>query len=257
MLLLSTSLLIMSGVMLLGWCWQQHRRNAGVVDVLWAFLLAFGGVAYAVTGAADWPTRWLVGGLMFIWYGSLGWHLARRLNGKPEEGRYAYLREHWGRHAGRWHLLFFQGQALLAWLFTLPAWFVTGHTNAAFPVAGWQLLLACILVGFAWWGERIADAQLAAFKRQHQSGICRQGLWRYSRHPNYFFEWLQWFVWPLLGWQYPGGFLLLLAPLVMWLFLYWGTGIPYTEQQSLRRHGDAYRAYQSTTNAFIPGRPKT
>lgn len=251
------SLLPLSAVMLLGWLWQQRYRNAAIVDVLWAGLMAAAGLCYAASGSTAWPVRALTGGLMGLWYGSLCWHLLKRMRGQLEEGRYRYLRTHWGDHAGRWHLLFFQVQALLAWGLTLPAWFVSGHGVAPAPVAGWQLLAGTVLVLVAWCGERVADAQLAAFKAvpENHGNVCRHGLWRYSRHPNYFFEWLQWFVWPLLAWQYPGGPWLLLAPLSLWLLLYWITGIPYTEQQALRSRGESYRAYQKSTSMFIPWRP--
>jgi cyclopropane-fatty-acyl-phospholipid synthase len=244
----------MSLVMLLGWYWQQRHQNAGIVDVLWALLMTAAGVFYAISGQAQWPVALLVGALIGLWYGSLAWFLWRRLRGHEEEGRYRYLRQYWGNHAGRWHLLFFQLQALLAWTFTLPAWFITRHQAV---VTDWQLLAGVVLVVVAWCGERLADGQLAAFKAtpHHQGKVCNVGLWRYSRHPNYFFEWLQWFIWPLLALYYPNGAWLWLAPATMWLFLYWVTGIPYTEQQALRTRGDAYRDYQRTTSPFIPWRP--
>lgn len=252
------SLVPMSAVMLLGWWWQQRHQNATLVDVLWALLLAIAGLYYACSGSADGAVRLFIGALMGLWYGSLSWQLLRRMQGQAEDGRYRHLRRYWGDHAGRWHFVFFQLQALLAWVFTLPAWFVSGHEFAITPVATWQLVVGSLLVLGAYWGQRLADAQLAAFKQvpANHAKVCRHGLWRYSRHPNYFFEWLQWFVWPLLAWQYPHGAWLLLTPLIMWLFLYWITGIPYTEQQALRSRGDAYRDYQQATSPFIPWRPR-
>lgn len=248
------SFLPMSAVMLAGWFWQQKYGKAAIVDILWAILMGGFGLWYAVTGQAQWPVSVFVAALMAIWYWSLAWHLLRRMRREGEDGRYRYLREHWGARAGIGYFVFFQIQAGFAWAFTLPAWFITHHTGT---VAAWQLLSAVVLVVVAWSGERLADAQLATFKRNAQSGqVCREGLWRYSRHPNYFFEWLQWLVWPLLGWQYSGGAWLLLAPLVMWLFLYFITGIRYAEEQSIRSRGDIYREYQRTTSAFIPWRPK-
>lgn len=253
------SLIPFCAVMLLGWLWQQRSQNAAIVDVLWAVLMALAGIGYAISGSAGWPLRSLIAVFMGLWYLSLAWHLFRRMRGQPEEGRYRYLRHYWGNNAGRWHFVFFQVQALLVWGLTLPAWWVSGRGLVVTPPASWQLLASVVLVVIAWWGERLADAQLAAFK-QHDANhnkVCRCGLWRYSRHPNYFFEWLQWLIWPLLAWQSAAGIWLLLAPLAMFVLLYWVTGIPYTEQQALRSRGDTYRAYQKTTSAFIPWRPRS
>ncbi|HEX6834360.1 MAG TPA: DUF1295 domain-containing protein, partial [Rudaea sp.] len=110
-------------------------------------------------------------------------------------------------------------------------------------------------------GESIADAQLAAFRRNpHNHGkTCRAGLWRYSRHPNYFFEWLHWFTYVCLAMQapYPVWLLSLLGPVLMLISLFWVTGIPYVEAQALRSRGDDYRAYQRTTSVFVPWFPGT
>ncbi|MGM0562912.1 MAG: DUF1295 domain-containing protein [Pseudomonadota bacterium] len=249
------SLIPMSAVMLLGWWWQCRHRNAAIVDALWASLMGAAGLYYALVGDSDWPLRLFVGLLMPVWYWRIAWHLWQRLKSEGEDGRYRYLRNHWGGRANTYHFFFFQLQAGFAWGFTLPAWFVSFGNG---PWAVWQLVLAVLLVMVAWAGESLADHQLAAFKRDpdNRGGVCQRGLWRYSRHPNYFFEWLQWFVWPLLAWQFSDGLWMLLAPLVMLLFLYFLTGIPFSEQQSLRTRGEAYREYQRTTSPFIPWRPK-
>ncbi len=103
-------------------------------------------------------------------------------------------------------------------------------------------------------GEAVADAQLAAFKRDPASKgqVCQRGLWTYSRHPNYFFEWLIWVAWALFGMASPYGWISILCPLLMFYFLFRVTGIPATEAQSLRSKGEAYRRYQQTTSAFVP-----
>ena len=91
---------------------------------------------------------------------------------------------------------------------------------------------------------------------ENQGLTCCTGWWRYSRHPNYFFEWLHWFAYPLMGWGGEYDHVLWAAPVVMFIFLYWLTGIPFTEQQALRSRGDNYRLYQKTTNVFFPWWPK-
>jgi steroid 5-alpha reductase family enzyme len=107
-------------------------------------------------------------------------------------------------------------------------------------------------------GETLADAQLAAFKRNpaNRGAVCDRGLWRYSRHPNYFFEWLVWVAFFVFACGSPWGWISVLCPAVMLHLLLRVTGIPLTEQQALRSRGDAYRRYQQTTSAFFPWFPR-
>jgi steroid 5-alpha reductase family enzyme len=103
-------------------------------------------------------------------------------------------------------------------------------------------------------GEALADAQLASFKRDPQSAgkVCDAGLWRYSRHPNYFFEWLIWVAYFAFGCASPWGWIGIISPACILYLLLRVTGIPMTEEQSVRSKGDAYRRYQARTSAFVP-----
>lgn len=248
------SLLIASVVMFLGWLYEGKTRNAGVVDVLWAGLMSFLPVYYAVLSDGDWLLRLVAGGLMSLWYLRLFWHLSGRVFSEPEDGRYAYLREYWGEKTHRNHFFFFQFQALLAFMFTLPVWWLS-QAESHNPVT---ITLALVLALIAISGVTLADRQLQQFRSKpaNKGKVCEDGLWYYSRHPNYFFEWLHWFSYPLMAVGISGGTWLWLAPLVMLAFLYYITGIPYTEQQAIRSRGDAYRRYQKTTSAIIPWRKK-
>jgi steroid 5-alpha reductase family enzyme len=107
-------------------------------------------------------------------------------------------------------------------------------------------------------GETVADRQLAAWRAHpgNRGRACRAGLWRYSRHPNYFFEWLHWFAYVLLAVGSPLAWLAWLGPLLMFASLNWITGIPYTEAQALRSRGDDYRRYQAETSRFFPWPPR-
>ena len=107
-------------------------------------------------------------------------------------------------------------------------------------------------------GEGLADWQLARFRRRPDSKgrTCREGLWRYSRHPNYFFEWIHWFAYVFLALGSPYVWVALCGPVVMLLFLFKLTGIPYTEKRALASRGEDYRRYQQTTSAFFPWPPK-
>lgn len=249
------SLAVVSLVMLFGWWWQQRTQNAGIVDVLWAFSLSGLAFCYALVGDGDIALRTVAGTIMGLWYLRLALHLARRVLGEAEDGRYQYLRQYWGDKAGVYHFFFFQFQALLAWGFAWPVYIISQGQLGGFA---WPQYLGIAVVLIAIAGVTLADKQLQAFREDpaNKGRVCEHGLWYYSRHPNYFFEWLHWFAYPLLAMGISGGTWLWLAPLVMLLFLYYVTGIPYTEQQAIRSRGAAYKRYQRTTSAFIPWRKK-
>jgi steroid 5-alpha reductase family enzyme len=146
-------------------------------------------------------------------------------------------------------------QAAFVAIFSLP--FLVAASNHATQGNGW--LVAAVLVwALSLGGESLADRQLAAFRADpaNRGHACRAGLWRYSRHPNYFFEWLHWFAYLLLGAGSPWWWLALAGPLLMGVSLVWFTGIPYVEAQSLRSRGEDYRRYQQETSMFFPWFPK-
>ena len=139
----------------------------------------------------------------------------------------------------------------LALLLSAPFLLIAYNPAPAFhPLELAGFLLALVGVG----GETVADRQLEAH-RQGSAGsgtTCRQGLWQYSRHPNYFFEWVIWLGIAGLGLTAPGGWIGLLAPAMILFFILKITGIPPTEAQALKSRGDAYREYQRRTSAFVP-----
>ena len=242
--------------MLLLWLVQRHTGNAGIVDVAWAALVGVLGVFFAAwPGGVPW-LRTLAGGMIGLWSLRLTWHLFRRVVGHPEEGRYVALRRRWGEQAERKFFWFFQMQAVAAWLFATP---VLAIARSAYPPAEWIVVLALVLWGIGVSGVALADRQLARFKQRAESHsrTCRDGLWRYSRHPNYFFEWLHWNSYILLSsasslWWAP----ILVAALLLYLLLF-VTGVPPTEAQALASRGDDYRDYQRTTSRFVPWPPRT
>jgi steroid 5-alpha reductase family enzyme len=103
-------------------------------------------------------------------------------------------------------------------------------------------------------GETVADAQLAAFKKalENKGKVCDTGLWGYSRHPNYFFEWLMWVSYFLFALASPYWYLAIISPVIILYLLLKVTGIPATEQQSIRSKGEAFKIYQRKTSVFIP-----
>jgi len=245
--------LLMVLVMSAGWLWQRRHSNAGIVDVLWALGLGASAVLLACYGdGAFWP-RLVLACLGAVWGVRLAWHLAVRVVGHAEDGRYRYLRGHW--QGSQWRFfLFFQLQALLVALFAVP-FAVVAHNPVSAPL--WLAVAVCIWIASVG-GEVLADRQLARFVAQpaNRGKTCRAGLWRYSRHPNYFFEWLHWFTYVALAIGAPRAWLSWCGPLVMFVMLRWVSGIPFTEAQALRTRDEDYRDYQRRTPMLFPWFPK-
>ena len=245
-------LAVLTAVMTGAWFRQRRTSNAGIVDLIWGASLGALAITYALTLDGWGPRRLLVAVLVGLWSGRLTLHLAQRVGSEPEDGRYAALRKRFGERFDRWIFWFFQAQALLAVLLSL-----TYLVLCAAESPGWRVqdLLAVLLWVGALSGETIADRQLAAWRRDpaNRGKTCRRGLWATSRHPNYFFEWLHWLAYPLMGIGLAWGWLLWLTPAVMLFLVLKVTGIPPTEEQALASRGDDYRRYQRTTNAFFPG----
>lgn len=244
-------------LMCVAWAVARALNNAGVVDVFWAYAFIPVAVAGVLRGCGD-PGRSLL--LLFmvaVWATRLGTYLLRRVakHHPEEDGRYTALRAQFPRST--WLVLFgfFQVQAVLIALLSVPFALVFVDPRGGigpFQIAGAALWL------FALAGESLADRQLAHFRADPANAgkVCRSGLWNYSRHPNYFFEWLVWVAFAVYALGSPGGWIGLYAPALMYVFLTRITGIKATEEQSLRSRGDDYRAYQRATNAFFPWRPR-
>jgi steroid 5-alpha reductase family enzyme len=231
--------------------------NYGIVDIVWSYAFAILAIFYAFLGEG-WPVRRaLIASMATLWSARLGTHLYRRVVGHHpvEDGRYAQLRKDWSSNFTLKMAGFFQMQAISVALLGI-AFFVACLNPAPrlhpLEIAGSTLWLVALS------GEAVADAQLAAFKRKSSNKglVCNVGLWRFSRHPNYFFEWLVWVAYFVFALASPWGWLAAIGPLSILYLLLRVTGIPLTEEQSLRSKGDAYRHYQKTTSAFVPWFPK-
>jgi steroid 5-alpha reductase family enzyme len=211
--------------------------GASVTTAVWGIMQLSGAVFPIAILITIWGARLSV---------YLYWTRWRRRHRDP---RYQALEEKWGQHGlmGRYYL-FYQVQAIVVAVLLLPLIIRVGIGPSSVSI--WDTVGGIVfIVGLA--GEIIADHQLLAYKANHK-GVCREGLWAYSRHPNYFFEWLIWLGVGLTAFASGSwGFLGLLSPLIMYGTLVHGTGIPHAEAQSLRRHGEAYRQYQATVPAFF------
>ena len=243
---------VLAAMMFVIWLVSMRLHNAGVVDVGWALGLVILALWYAWQGPGLPARKWVMAAMVAFWGIRLALHLIRRIASEPEDGRYQQLRREWqGKNVPLRFLFFFEFQALLDVLLSLPM--LLSALNPAPQV--------CVLeyAGVGLWfvaivGESVADAQLAAFKRDpaNRGRVCQQGLWRYSRHPNYFFEWFIWVAWMVYALASPWGWLSVVCPALMLFFLFRVTGIPATEAQALRSRGQEYTRYQQTTSAFVP-----
>jgi steroid 5-alpha reductase family enzyme len=239
------------------WGVQQRTRNAGIVDVGWALAFTLVAALFAWRATAPACAWWPVAAVVCAWSLRLGGYLiARGAARSPEEGRYVELRRRWAPHAGARFFVFFQAQAALTAV--LSSAFVVPFLAAPWD-SGWLRATGggIAVAGIA--GEALADAQLARWKRDpaHRGHVCDAGLWAYSRHPNYFFEWCVWLGYAIYGLAFwPWGLVALGGQAVILGSILGVTGIPPTEAQAVRSKGDAYRAYQRRVSRFLPRPPR-
>jgi len=246
---------LVAAVMLAAWTRHLRTGNAGIVDVAWSANIALLAMLYAALGSGL-PVRRLLVALMGGIAGSrLALHILQRGRGKPEDGRYRTLRREWGGNIALKFLYFFLFQGALDLFLGIP--FLLAAINETPGIARLEWAgVALWMIAIA--GETSADRALEHFKAKpaNRGKTCREGLWRFSRHPNYFFEWLVWIAYAVFALASPWGWIALACPALMLYFLLRVTGIPATEAQALKSRGDDYRQYQRTTSAFVPWFPR-
>jgi steroid 5-alpha reductase family enzyme len=245
------------GVMLAAWVVQRARRNAGWVDVFWTFGTGAAGAMAAFAGGFS-ARAWLAAVLALLWAFRLGLYILRRTHGiAHEDARYARYRAEWGDAFDRRMLGLLLVQAVaalpLALAVGLAAW-------CPAPLGGISLGAGILIALAAIIGEALSDRQMHQFRSdpKNKGKVCDAGLWRWSRHPNYFFEWLYWLAYPALALAglWPWGWLAFAAPVLMFVLLTRISGIPMLEREMLESKGEAYRAYQQRVSAFFPFPPR-
>lgn len=236
------------------WAFSMRVRNIGYVDVGWAGLMALAALFAGVVGEGSGGARALVAMFGSLWGARLCLHLLHRVLNEEEDGRYRALRAAWNGSPAKF-FLFFQGQAVVVALFSLP--FLAAAANPGYRF-GPCTVLAIVVWLSSMLGESLADRQLAHFRADpgNRGKTCRAGLWAWSRHPNYFFEWLHWFSYVLLAVGSGLFWLSVVGPVLMFAFLYRLSGIPWVEAQSLRSRGEDYLRYQQEVSAFFPWPPR-
>lgn len=248
------ALIALSLALAAAWRVQQATGSSGWVDTIWSAATGIVGIAVALAPGAEPGRGKLVAVLVALWSARLAFHIASRTHGAPDDPRYAEMARQWGAEAPRRMFWFLQQQALAAFVL-VAAVRLAAANPAPFPRLADVLAAVILLVAIA--GEAIADAQLARFRRDHRGGLCEVGLWAWSRHPNYFFEWLGWLAYPLIAISSanPAGWLALAAPALMYWLLVHVSGIPLLEAHLAASRGQAFTDLQSRVSAFFPWPP--
>lgn len=235
------------------WIISVAKKDVSIVDSIWSLMFLAASAVYANYAAEyNWQEMLLLG-MLLIWAIRLSVHLTWRNWGEPEDRRYQAIRDKYQPNfAFKSLFIIFGFQAVLAWLVSLPLWAALTYSHAftAWNVAGISLWLCGILF------ESIADWQLARFRAlaANRGKVMNRGLWRYSRHPNYFGECLIWWGFYLFAVS-AGAWWSILSPLLMtWLLLKF-SGVVMLEE-TIRQRRPAYADYIARTNAFIPWLPR-
>lgn len=248
--------LALSAVMAVAWQIQRRTGHTGWIDVCWT--LGTGAVAVAASllpapDAGPSARQIMVAILVAIWSLRLGGHLVARTLKHGDDPRYRDLIEQWGASADRRMFWQVQSQAAVALILAAS---VAIAAHAPRLQIGITDLLGALLLLTGLIGEAVSDWQLRQFRSDpaNRGRICEAGLWTWSRHPNYFFEWLCWLAYPLIavGPAYPLGWFTLLAPACMYWALVHVSGIPPLEQHMLRSRGAQFRELQARTRPFVP-----
>lgn len=231
------------------WVLYLRSNNPSVVDVSWSIGLMVAGLIYLFSPGIN--TRVIaVSILLTIWALRLAGYLyLTRIKYGHVDKRYTHLGSQWKIRQSLGFFLNFQLQGILILIIATGIFtFIPQSSSAAISVLD---VIAMIIIVIAIIGETIADMQLQAFKHKHSGKVCNTGLWNYSRHPNYLFDWLTWVGFSMIAMQSPYGCLSLISPLLLYVIFTRVTG-PMTERASIQSRGQAYLDYQASTSMFVP-----
>ena len=254
--LFGTALALCAGVMFALWLLSLALRDASIVDIWW-------GPGFAAIAAAAWwlgeggdaPRRALSAGIATLWGLRLGGYLAWRNWGRGEDPRYQAMRRHWGARFALASLATVFGlQAFLMWFVSLPVQAV--HVSSGGPLGALDAAGAA-LAALGLFFEAVGDAQLARFRADpaNRNRVMDRGLWRYTRHPNYFGDCCVWWGLYAIAAATPLGVWTLASPLLMTFLLLRVSGVALLERSIGKRRPD-YADYAARTSAFVPWPPR-
>lgn len=246
-MIISIVLLFIIVHMCIIWLWYRYTNNPSVVDVGWASGLTLSGLIYLNQQALSARTGVLSLALV-VWGIRLGGYLWwTRIRCQKIDKRYTALSSSWRIDKPLGFFINFQLQGAFIFIVSMSWYFTSLSTKNINRLE----LLGLFIFAIALFLESLADLQLQRFKKAFPGQVCNQKLWRLSRHPNYFFEWLIWCSFSLFAFSSPYGLLALLSPLALYLIMHFIT-IPITELESIKSRGERYIEYQKTTPAFFP-----
>lgn len=230
--------------------WGLYRilKNPSVVDVSWSLGLMVSGLIYLSLMPLDFRTL-IIGSLLILWALRLAFYLwYTRIRKGHIDKRYIELSANWKISSSLGFFMNFQLQGLLILIISSVFFLISKSVKTDISMI--DILAFCIIaVGIL--GETVADLQLQRFKIQHKGDVCQMGLWNYSRHPNYFFDWLSWTGFALIAIQSNIGYLSFISPLMLYVIFTRMTG-PLTERGSIQSRGQKYIVYQKQTSMFFP-----
>lgn len=233
------------------WAVARRRKRLDTVDTAYGI----GFIVIALIVLAQQPS-WrsaIVAVLVSLWGGRLAKHIYRRSRNHDEDPRYKELSDKWrGNFWLRAYGSIFMVQAIVIWLVSLPVMFAAGETTGS--ALWWTLLGAAIWIG-GFTIERTADRQLSQFLSKGSGAVTDTGLWRYSRHPNYFGELMQWYGIATIALAAQNGYFGFIGPVILTLVIVFISGLPPIERK--HRNDPKWHDYIRKTSVLIPWPPKS
>ncbi|MGZ3691361.1 MAG: DUF1295 domain-containing protein [Pseudobdellovibrio sp.] len=239
------------------WIYAIRIKNFSIIDAAWSGGFLVHALLFNSLSGGHSLRKLLFFSMIALWSVRLCYFLSKRIAGHhpQEDTRYAQLRTEYGKDYEKRFLYFYLMQAVSISILTLPFIFVFSNLS---PSLSWIEYVGVAAFAISLSGEALADFQMQQFKKnpKNKGKVCNVGLWKYSRHPNYFFESCVWFSFFIFMLGTGGLWWSIYAPLTILLLLLKVTGVPPSEAQSLKSRGAAYVEYQKKTSVFIPLPPK-
>lgn len=239
------SFIVMSG------CFAAYlfQKRAQVVDIGWCLSFLLTAFLYFFLGEGLLVRKVVLLIALLFWFGRLLWSVGGRY--RQEDPRYTEMILGWSQE----NILFkvaalFLLQGVLVVILSLP--FILIFSNES-ELSSFEVVGAVVWL-LGWIGEAWSDETLKNFKKRSE-GVCDEGLWHFSRHPNYFFEFMMWVGIAIWAWSAPFGLFGVVSPLLMYYLLRYVSGVPFAERQSLHSKGALYEEYQKRTSEFFPWFP--
>ncbi len=246
-----------SFMMTVAWVVHLKYKNASIADIPWCFGNIIFFAAMLKLNDTCSTAHLVMLAMITLWSARLGIYLTRRIFQDPynEDGRFKKIRSDLKSHEGLWFFFMFQFQAALQ--IVLCTSYLLCAMDSNLQMGLWQYLALCLFL-FSFAMQWLADSQLARFAKENRgkNNVCDTGLWKYSRHPNYFFEFCIWLSFAIFAINSPNGAYAFISPALIYFVLTQLSGVKLSEEVSLAKRGDIYRDYMNRTSSFFLLPPK-